>query len=92
MTNDRISTRPSRKPRKAGRPKRELTVAELPVIDLVRAGEITVAEAARTLGVHRGTVGRSCKAVGIDPRKARADYVRRMIAEVAARTGRRLSS
>jgi predicted DNA-binding protein (UPF0251 family) len=68
---------------------RKLTVAELPVIDLARAGEITVAEAARTLGVHRGTVGRWCKALGFDPRKARADYVRRMIAEVTARIGGR---
>jgi predicted DNA-binding protein (UPF0251 family) len=84
MTNDRTSTRPSRKPGKAGRPKRKLTVVELRVIDLVRAGEITFAEVARTLGVRRGTVGRRCKALGVDPAQARADYVRRMVAQVTA--------
>jgi DNA-binding CsgD family transcriptional regulator len=57
MTNDRISTRSSRNPRKAGRPMRNLTNVERRVMTFVEAGEITAAEAARMLGVHRSTVG-----------------------------------
>jgi hypothetical protein len=42
-------------------------------------------EAARMLGLHRGTVGRWCKKLGIDPVKARADNVRLMVEQVAAK-------
>jgi hypothetical protein len=100
MTNDRIPARSFdrmasegppralRNPRKVGRPKRKETAFERRVMSLVGAGEITAAEAARMLGVHRGTIGRRCTALGIDPAAARAAYLQWMI-KVAARIGRR---
>ena len=54
------------------------------VIALVASGELKVAEAARALGLHPTTVARHVRALGIEPREARAAYVRQWIARAAA--------
>jgi len=53
--------------------------AERKVMELLAAGELRVSEAARMLGVARTTVGRRCTAVGIDPKQARAAYVKFLV-------------
>jgi hypothetical protein len=53
-----------------------LAAAERRVMTFVKAGEITAAEAARMLGVHRSTVGKWGKALGVDPGAARDAYVK----------------
>jgi hypothetical protein len=47
---------------------------------LLAQGDITATEAADLLGCHRSTILRRCKALGIDPSKARADLLVRLAA------------
>jgi hypothetical protein len=60
------------------------------IMGFVAIGRFKVADAAEALGVSHATISRRCKALGIDPRRARADYVRRM-SKVAERIGRWLA-
>lgn len=46
-------------------------------LDLLKRGEITMAEAARWAGVSRNAVMKWCRAAGIDPTAARAEHVRK---------------
>jgi transposase-like protein len=50
------------------------------LIAAVDAGELTVAEAAKACGLSRATMHRRCKLAGINPRKARAEYVSVLVA------------
>jgi hypothetical protein len=42
------------------------------------AGELKVSEVADMLGLHRATIARQAKAMGIDPKQARADLLVRL--------------
>jgi hypothetical protein len=56
----------------ADRRRREAAMAYL------AAGELKVSEVADMLGLHRATIARQAKAMGIDPRKARAGLLARL--------------
>jgi hypothetical protein len=73
------------------RPKRKQTTAERRIRGFVGIGRFKVADAAEALDVSHTTIGRRCKALGIDPRKARDAYLRRMM-KLAERIGRRLAA
>ena len=47
---------------------------------LLGDGDITTAECARLLGCHRATVTRRAKAMGINPKQARAALLKRLSA------------
>lgn len=55
------------------------------LVDLLRAGEITMAEAARLSGVSRQAVGKWCAAAGVDaPSHRDARIKRRLLAKMQA--------
>ena len=55
------------------------------LVDLLRAGEITMAEAARLGGVSRQAVGKWCAAAGVDaPSQRDARIKRRLFAKMQA--------
>jgi hypothetical protein len=57
--------------------KRKQTAFERRIMGFVAIGRFKVADAADALGVSHTTLGRRCRALGIDPVTAHADYVRR---------------
>lgn len=58
------------------------------ILNRLKHGRLTQAEARAILGCSRWTINRYCKRYGIDPKRARAAYLNRMM-KLAAWLGRR---